>query len=543
MYIFTLSSRRQFWTLKIFQTGLLRLYQAICLIYLISYHYQSSLERVKMAPHLDTAEKPVSSNGTVSNKLTLLRVSGTNIVDGYGNPVILKGAGLAGHLNMENFITGFSGHEYQLRQAMTEVLGQTLADHFFERMIHHWFTEQDAEFFASLGLNCIRLPFNYRHFIDDKQNPRFLKPDGFKYLDRVVEICGKYNLYVILDLHSVPGGQNQDWHCDSGLSRALFWEFELFQEQVINLWVAIAGRYCNNPIIAGYNPLNEPADPNHIGLLNWYDRVEKAIREVDPNHILFVDGNTYAMDFSHFDRVLPNTVYACHDYSRMGFPIPGQPLYAGTDDDKARLKSQFDRKVQFMRDWNVPIWNGEFGPVYPNPKDTDAAITTQARLNMLGEQLRIYADSNVSWSIWLYKDIGYQGMVYVDPETPYMKLIESFVAKKQHLGLDFWGCTNKEGVSDVYDPFVRRLKDMVPKHLQNKKYPPTWKFDRQVERVVRESLMSEYLVWEFAELFKGKDKEELEELAKSFAFENCVKRDKLNAVLIKDAVAGSRHSH
>lgn len=489
-----------------------------------------------MAPHLDLLENSSQNNGTAPHQCTLLRVSGTNIVDAYGHPVILKGAGLAGHLNMENFITGFSGHEHQFRHAMIEVLGQELATYYFDRMIHYWFTDEDAKFFASLGLNCIRVPFNYRHFIDDKR-PRILKQEGFRRLDRVVEICRKYNLYVILDLHSVPGGQNQDWHCDSGLARALFWEFELFQEQVINLWAAIAEHYCNDPIIAGYNPLNEPADPSHVGLLDWYDRVEQAIRAVDPNHILFVDGNTYAMDFSHFDRVLPNTVYSCHDYSRMGFPIPGQPLYRGTDSEKAQLKTQFERKVQFMRDWQVPIWNGEFGPVYPDLKDSQAGTTTQARLDMLQEQLRIYADSNISWSIWLYKDIGYQGMVYVDPETPYMKLIESFVAKKQHLGLDFWGCTDKEGVRDVYRPFIRQLKDMVPQSLHKKKYPPTWTFDRQVERTVRESLLSEYLVWEFAELFQGKSKEELEELAKSFAFENCVKREKLNALLIRDAVA------
>lgn len=495
-----------------------------------------------MAPHLDSQEKPSQNNGNAPIQPTLLRVSGTDIVDAYGNPVILKGAGLAGHLNMENFITGFSGHEHQLRQAMAEVLGQEQSNYFFERMIHHWFTEEDAKFFASLGLNCIRLPFNYRHFIDDKKSPRALKPEGFKHLDRVVEICRKYNLYVILDLHSVPGGQNQDWHCDSGLTRALFWEFELFQEQVINLWVAIAEHYCNDPIVAGYNPLNEPADPTHVSLLNWYDRVEKAIRAVDPNHILFVDGNTYAMDFSHFDRVLPNTVYSCHDYSIMGFPIPGQPIYTGTDSEKANLKSQFERKVRFMRDWQVPIWNGEFGPVYPSSKESNAAITNQSRLEMLQEQLRIYGESNVSWSIWLYKDIGYQGMVHVDPESPYMKLIELFIAKKQHLGLDFWGCTDKEGVSDTYGPFIEKLKNTIPQHLHKKKYPQTWTFDRQVERAVRESLMSEYLVWEFAELFRGKGKEELEDLAKSFAFENCVKRDKLNAVLIKDALVGRGHS-
>jgi aryl-phospho-beta-D-glucosidase BglC (GH1 family) len=52
-----------------------------------------------------------------------------------------------------------------------------------------FFGDADAKFFASLGLNCIRLPFNYRHFEDDMA-PRVLKTGGFKHLDRVVEIVG-----------------------------------------------------------------------------------------------------------------------------------------------------------------------------------------------------------------------------------------------------------------------------------------------------------------------------------------------------------------
>ncbi|KAE8371876.1 glycoside hydrolase [Aspergillus bertholletiae] len=489
-----------------------------------------------MAPHANGDTQSVQPREPATSTLKMLHVSGTDIVDSDGQKVILKGSALAGFLNMENFITGYSGHEHEYRQAMTEVLGREKAEFFFDRLAHYFFTEADAEFFASLGLNCIRVPFNYRHFIDDA-NPHTIKKSGFERLDRIVRICEQYNLYVILDLHAVPGGQNQDWHSDSGLSRALFWEFELFQEQVINLWTVIAAHYVNNPVIAGYNPLNEPADPQHTRLLNWYDRIEKAIRTVDPDHILYIDGNTYAMDFTSFDHVLPNTVYACHDYAMLGFPIPGQAPYTGTEEQKTKLRRQFDRKVQFMRDWNVPIWNGEFGPVYPKPSEVDADATNRARLAMLTEQLKIYRESNVSWNIWLYKDIGYQGMVHLDPESPYMKLIMGFVEKKQALGLDFWGCTDKDGVKEIYQPFIQGLKDMVPAHLQKKKYPPVWTFDRQVERVVRECLMSEYMVWEFAELFEGKTKEELEALAKSFSFEACVKRDGLNAVLRHDAEA------
>lgn len=502
-----------------------------------------------MAPSATTTQTiaATSSQGLslksshVNPPCSMLRVSGTKIVDAEGKQVVLKGAAVGGMLNMENFITGYAGHEHEHRSALAEVLGQEKADFFFDRLIHHFFTEADAALFASLGFNCLRVPFNYRHFMDD-DNPSVLKQSGFDALDRIVNICGKYNIYVALDLHAVPGGQNQDWHSDSGLSKAIFWEFKDFQDRAIQLWEALATHYAGNPVIAGYNPLNEPADPKHTRLLAWYERAEKAIRAKDPDHMLFLDGNTYSMDFSAFpvDKPLPNTVYSCHDYTILGFPLPEQ--YEGTDEQKAKLRASFKRKVEYMQNANVPIWNGEWGPVYQDPRrDPNAAATNKKRFALLKEQLKIYREfGDVSWSIWLYKDIGYQGMVYLDPESPYMKLIQPFVEKKQRLGLDFWSVESKAPIDDaVYKPFISKLKETIPEHLLKKKYPKIWTFDRQVERVVREVLLSEYHGWEMAELFSGKTKEDLEELAASFALENCLKRDQLNENLREDAELSS----
>lgn len=482
--------------------------------------------------------RPAVVGATVNSPCTMLRVKGTQIVDAADKPIILKGAGLGGHLNMENFISGYPGHEHQHREAMAAVLGAEKAQFFFDKFLEYFFTNSDAQFFASLGLNCIRVPFNYRHFIDDA-NPHVLKPSGFQLLDRIINICASHNLYVILDLHAVPGGQNQDWHSDSGIAHALFWDHRVFQDMVVNLWVQIATHYKGNPVIAGYNPLNEPADPKHTRLIDWYARVEQAIRAVDPDHILYIDGNTYAMDFSHFPTTpLPNSVYSCHDYSMMGFP--GQEQFDGSGAHKERLRKSFERKVTFMKDRGVPIWNGEFGPVYSDPRlfGTQKAISdNQTRYALLKAQLAIYAQSSqdVSWSIWLYKDIGYQGMVYLDPESPYMKLISDFVAKKQTLGLDFWGSVDKSAVDGIYKPFIQGLKSTLPEHLHNKKYPHIWTFERHVERVVRECLMSEYHGHEFAELFRGKSMEELDVLAASFKLENCLKRDELNNILMSDS--------
>jgi hypothetical protein len=40
----------------------------------------------------------------------ILRIQGNKVVDANGDVVILRGAGLGGWMNMENFITGYGSH-------------------------------------------------------------------------------------------------------------------------------------------------------------------------------------------------------------------------------------------------------------------------------------------------------------------------------------------------------------------------------------------------------------------------------------------------
>ncbi len=169
------------------------------------------------------------------------------------------------------------------------------------------------------------------------------------------------------------------------------------------------------------------------------------------------------MDFTRFRTILPNCVYAMHDYSPMGFPL-GEP-FEGRPEQKKKLRSSFERKVAFMRENEVPIWNGEFGPVYASASEPNHEKTNAQRYNLLQEQLKIYSESNISWSTWLYKDIGYQGMVYVDPESPWMRLLAPFLAKKKSLGVDFWGRDDKD-VQHIYKPLLEHIEEVIPERFR-----------------------------------------------------------------------------
>ena len=174
--------------------------------------------------------------------------------------------------------------------------------------------------------------------------------------------------------------------------------------------------------------------------------------------------------------------------------------------------------------------------MYASPDEEGYEQTNQQRYNLLGKQLSIYKEDQISWSIWLYKDIGFQGMVYTNPDSAYMRLLKPFLDKKKRLGVDPWG-RNDTNVKQIWEPVLQHLKEEIPGQFHGKRYPFHWGLEKQINRVVRDMLMSELLTYEYASYFENKSLEELDELAASFKLENCLKRDGLNKILQDDAAA------
>ncbi|RDW59093.1 hypothetical protein BP5796_12017 [Coleophoma crateriformis] len=459
----------------------------------------------------------------------VLKVDGSKIVDSKGNVVLLRGTALGGWMLMENFMNGFPGREMQIREALGEVLGKEKSEYFFDKFLEYFFGDKDAEYLASLGFNSLRIPMNYRHFEDD-MNPMVIKEEGFKHVDRVIEICAKYKIYVILDLHAAPGGQSQDWHCDNPTGYAAFWDHKHFQDRVINLWEVIARRYRSNPWIAGYNLLNEPADKQWSRLLAFYDRIVPAVRAVDPEHILWLEGNTFSMDFSGFSKVFPNTVYGVHDYCGFGFPNRiGR--YKGESEQDTYIRQMYDRKVEFMKKHNVPIWNGEFGPIYERQEtNSDWEEHNEERYQMLERQMAIYTAEGIAWNIWSYKDINVMGMTHLSPNSAWVRLLAPILEKKRALAVDSWAYDDAHLQPGLFGPLHKWFEDNIPEKY-SKKYPWQWRMHMHVFRGIRGITLAEYMIPEWADYFKDLSYEQLDELAASWKYENCLGRERLNETL------------
>jgi aryl-phospho-beta-D-glucosidase BglC (GH1 family) len=451
----------------------------------------------------------------------IIQVSGSSLVLPDGSPVVLRGVGLGGWMNMENFITGYPGTESQQRRVLRTVLGEEGYRRFFDRFLDVFFTDADARFLASLGLNFVRIPFSYRH-VEDDDRPFELKEEGFRRLDQAVDACARAGIHSILDLHALPGYQNQHWHSDNPTHWAHFWTHRHFQDRVVHLWEALAERYRDNPWVAGYNPINEPGDAVGETIGPFYRRLERAVRAVDPHHVLFLDGNRYSTQFDQLGDPLPNTVYTAHDYALPGFvdggPYPGESR--GQHVDRSVVEQTFLQRTAYMRETGTPIWVGEFGPVYTGDPARDAM-----RYRLLADQLEIYREHGASWALWTYKDIGLQGLCFLPRTSAYVERIRPVLEKKARLGVDSWGSTDA-GVRSVLEPIERLFAQEFPDFT-----PYPWGRHRWIHGIVRHVLLAEALVGDFGRAFEGVTPDEAAELAGSFAFERCVVREPLAEIL------------
>ncbi|MDP4090084.1 MAG: glycoside hydrolase family 5 protein [Bacillota bacterium] len=484
--------------------------------------------------------------------MDILQTRGKEIIDSSGRKVRLRGTCIGGWMNLENFIDGFPGTEHGIRAAVAKVLGEEKAEFLFERMLDYFFNEGDIKFIRQCGANAVRLPLNYRHFEDDRE-PFKYKAKGFERLDKVIQWCEDNDLYVILDLHAVPGWQNSHWHSDNDRGISLLWSEGYYQDRTVALWKEIAGRYKGRAAVAGYNIMNEPCTNTADGdypfnayenySSNWeamnrlYSRLVKEIRSADPEHIIFIEGDNYARLFKGLEAPMAdNLVYSSHNYILAGFGPGKYPGKFGKykadllDEDgywdRGRQYREFraHEGTQYADKYNVPLWVGEFGAQYNCPADE-----IPDRLSAMDDQLSVFEEYGAHWTTWTYKDVGVMGWVTLDPESPYMKLIAPVQEKKNLLGAEnFTGRFVISPAKKEVDSLAALMEEIVGDpgldHGTN---------NTCLQLVALAGYAAALLQPVYANLFKGMTEEDIDVVMQSFDIRNCKVNEGLVEVLKK----------
>lgn len=303
---------------------------------------------------------------------------GKNLMSPDGKPFIMRGTNLGNWLVPEGYMFKFSSVNSPrlINETLSELIGSAAVDSFWKTYLNSYVTAADIHYLKKIGMNSIRVPFNYRLFTSEHYLGESNPQHGFEILDRLINWCKKEQLYVILDMHCAPGGQTGD-NIDDGYGYPFLFESEKDQDLTASIWKRIAAHYSNEPIIIGYDLLNEPIatyfDANYFNpkLEGVYKRIAAAIRQVDKNHILFLGGAQWDSNFEPFGPPFDSKlVYTFHKY----WTPPTQKV--------------IQPYIDFRDKYNVPIYCGETGE---NTNEwIDSFRTTLEH-------------ANIGWHFWPYK--------------------------------------------------------------------------------------------------------------------------------------------
>ena len=332
---------------------------------------------------------------------SFLRARKTKIVKANGQPVLLKGVNLGGWLMMEGYIMhSLNFPERKFKEDFAGHLGQKTLKDFEKSFRDNFIREDDFKKISDFGFNCVRLPFNCRLI---EKAPYRYSEEGVRYLDRAIRWAERYRIWIILDLHAACGCQNHDWHSDS-FGKAELWTNKTYRQRTYALWEFLADRYKDKSWVAGYDLLNESVTANTKLLNEFYRTLIKTVRQVDKNHILFVEGNTWATDldcledFDDDNLALSGHCYVPLDHTSNFIPHLFYPLkHQGQMWNKSYLKKLIfaHTKIAFKR--QRPVFMGEFGTNYRH------GLYGEGR--WLKDILSCFAELGFHWTYWTFKAI------------------------------------------------------------------------------------------------------------------------------------------
>jgi Cellulase (glycosyl hydrolase family 5)/Ca-dependent carbohydrate-binding module xylan-binding len=367
------------WTLRSYHKFLLAGTHVVDVRYTNAFYqaWPSCLRNLYLDDLTFTATPGLAAPGNLPIPAGFVHQAGTQLLDGANQPLPLHGVNLGGYLSWEGWIWG-QGFDYIGQSAMmsnlASLVGPAQAAQFQTDVDDYYITAADFRAIAAYGLNVVRVPFNY-HLLEDDSAPFVYKQSGWGVLDRLVADAQQSNVYLILDMQAAPCSQNMSFTSDYTPPNFLWFSAQC-QARTVAMWQAIAARYADDNVIAGYDLLGEPATSDQ-NLVTLYAQITSAIRQVDPSHLLIYEGNNAALSFTPFTAPLDaNEMLSAHDYS--------------WEEPSGNLAGNIPTYNTVARALNAPLYIGEFG---------------QGSYSTLQQQIANYgADPLIAgWTDWTYK--------------------------------------------------------------------------------------------------------------------------------------------
>jgi len=321
------------------------------------------------------------NNGTAQNYLS---AKGKAIVNESGDTLILRAMGLGGWMLQEGYMlqtADFASAQFEIKNKIEELIGIEDTELFYDAWLQNHVQRSDIDSMASWGFNAVRLPMHYNLFTLPVQDEPITDQHtwlnkGFELTDSLISWCKQNEMYVLLDLHGAPGGQGYESAIsDYDPTKPSLWESKANRNKTVALWKKLAERYADEPWVMGYDLLNETNwnMDNGIQLRNLFREITDSIRTVDNKHMIFIEGNWFANDFTGLTPPWDdNLVYSPHKY----------------------WSENETKDIQWaltIRDnYNVPIYFGESG---------------ENSNTWFADAITLFEEEGIGWAWWPLKKV------------------------------------------------------------------------------------------------------------------------------------------
>ena len=293
------------------------------------------------------------------------------------------------------------------------------------------YTQEDFDRLAALGANYV----NVSHpGLFTETPPYALDPGIQDNLDNLLAMIARADMFAVISVRTGPGrseftffyGEDGDWFDESYYNDAV-WQDPAAQDGWVAMWRYTAERYCDNPIVAGYDLMVEP-NANEVWLDLWdpeefyadyggtlYDwnqlhpRISAAIRQMDPDTPILVGGMAYS-GVAWLPYLQPTgdarTVYIVHQYAPhqythqwwedLEFTYPGMldTDWDGEDNsfDRAWLNDLLATVDDFAATHNAPVAVNEFGLVRWVPGAAE----------FMDDQMDLFEQRGMNHALWVW---------------------------------------------------------------------------------------------------------------------------------------------
>jgi hypothetical protein len=249
------------------------------------------------------------------------------------------------------------------------------------------------------GANVIRWGFAYSHW---STNSTLF----YQKLDNAIAEAQRRGIWLLPVLFTLPGSSTDLWTVNAPNYRpdtyegysteaAEFWNSTTRQNLVRDMWSAIANRYQNEDMIAGWDLLNEPLPQNHgpsySSLTSNYATAHAswlaAIRATGDNHCVSVEaagqGLVPGMSGGGTSISDANTFYQSHYYHPFAFCDTGNSSYTWPGTYNQGGISNVWNKANLQTDWtnvtdNFPTYQ-YYGPL------RNYVMSTRTKPMLVGE--------------------------------------------------------------------------------------------------------------------------------------------------------------